>query len=195
MKQLTTILVLLFAVAVRAQSVQGGKYIEVTGTSEREITPDRIDLLMTIRESENVKKENELLQKEKQVLAAAARMGIAPADIAVDQIAAHRNGYYKTNSNRYQFSKAYRITLKHIARLDSLLMRLLDAGTDQVRITKLSHREMEKYKTEAVAEATARRRAEEFACPLGLVLGKALQVREAELSPDAYFYPPVACNG
>ncbi len=191
MKRLTTILVLLLAVAVRAQSLEGGKYIEVTGTSEREITPDRIDLLVTIRESENVKKENELLQKEKQVLAAAARLGIPPADIAVDQIAAHRNGYYKTNSNRYQFSKAYRITLKDIVRLDSLLMRLLEAGADQVRITKLSHREMEKYKTEAVAEAiaNARRRAEEIARPLGLVLGKALQVREAELPPDAYLYP------
>lgn len=185
MKQLTVILVLLFTVAVRAQSIEGGKYIEVTGTSEREITPDRIELLVTIRESEHVKKENELLQKEKQVLAAAARLGIPPADIAVDHIAAQRHGYYKTNSNRYQFSKAYRITLKDISRLDSLIMRLLDAGADQVRISELTHREIEKYKLEGVTEAVAnaRRRAEEIARPLGLALGKAVQVKEVEPRP------------
>jgi uncharacterized protein YggE len=197
MKPILLLLVLLFSVAVRAQNIEGGKYIEVTGTSEREITPDRIDLLVTIRESEHVKKENELLQKEKQVLAAAARFNVPPADIAVDQIAAHRNGYYKTNSNRYQFSKAYRIALKDIARLDSLIMRLLDAGADQVRITKLSHREMEKYKTEGVAEAiaNARRRAEEIARSLGLALGKAVQVKETDPRPaqpvelyDPYLY-------
>jgi uncharacterized protein YggE len=197
MKSIFVFLVLLFPVAVRAQPVEGGKYIEVTGTSEREITPDRIDLLVTIRESENVKKENELLQKERQVLAATARFNIPPADVTVDQIAAHRSGYYKTNSNRYQFSKAYRVTLKDIARLDSLIMHLLDAGADQVRITKLSHRELEKHNTEGVAEAIAiaRKRAEEVARSLGLGLGKAVQVKEADPRPaqpvesyDPYLY-------
>jgi hypothetical protein len=185
MKPIFVLFLLFFSIGIRAQTFEGGKYIEVTGTSEREITPDRIDLLVSIRESENVKKENELLQKEKQVLAAAARLGIASADITVDQIAAHRNGYYKTNSNRYQFSKAYRITLKDISRLDSLIMRLLDAGADQVRITKLSHREMEKYKLESVTEAVAnaRRRAEEIARSLGLSLGKAVQIKEVEPRP------------
>lgn len=45
MKSLLLLLTLLFSVALRAQSSDGGKYIEVHGTSEREITADRIELL------------------------------------------------------------------------------------------------------------------------------------------------------
>ncbi len=185
MKQIIIIVILLISTTVRAQNVENNKYIEVTGTSEREIIPDKIELLVSIRESESIKKENELLQKEKQVLAVATKFNILPADIAIDQVAAYRYGYYKTNSNRYQFSKNYRITLKDISRLDSLIMGFLDAGAHQVRITKLSHKEFERFKSQAVQEAiaSARSRAEEIARSLGLTLGKAIQVKEVEPKP------------
>lgn len=155
-------------------------YLEVTATSEKEITPDNVEVTVILKAHENVKKENELQEKEKQILAAIKQFNIPDSDISIDKVAGHRYGYYKTTSNKYQISKVYKIQLNTIAFLDDLIIRLFETGASNAFISKMTSNSWEEVKTDAAKEALeiARKRAQEIATTMKFEIGDLIQVKE-----------------
>jgi uncharacterized protein len=155
------------------------KYIEVTGRSRKEITPDNLEVTITIREAENVKRENDLVEREKQIMQALRQFSIQDADIAIDKIAGTSGGYYSA-SNRYHISKVYKVQLKDITIVDNLIVKLFEAGANDAQITKLSNKNIEKLKSEAAQEAVenGKLRAEAIAKSLNISVGNAVKVIE-----------------
>jgi uncharacterized protein len=196
-KSLTFILAgLLFNSAYSQVPAIKEKFIEVTGRSEKEVPPDNVEITITIRENENVKRENDLIEREKKIMDALKQLSIADADIAIDRITGSSGGYYAA-SNRYTIAKIYKVQIKDTRTVDNTIVKLFEAGANNVQISKLSNKNIEQFKLEAAIEAAqnARTRAEAIAKPLGVSVGTALEVRE--LSPvyreevdnsDARFY-------
>jgi len=164
------------------------KYIEVTGTSEKELAPDNIEITVILRANENVKKENELQEREKQIVLATKQFNIPDNDISIDKIAGHRYGYYKTSSNKYQISKVFKIQLQNSNILDDLIIKLFEVGANNVYISKMTSNLFEEMKTEAAKDALniAKKRAQDIAKTMGLTIGDALQIRE--LGPKVMNY-------
>jgi uncharacterized protein len=155
-------------------------YLEVTGTSEKEITPDNLEITITLNANENVRKDNELQDKEKQIVNALRQFNIPDSAIRIDKIAGHRYGYYKTNSNKYQISKVFKVQLNTTTFLDDLIIRLFETGASNVFISKMTSNSLEKLKIAAAKEAleVAKERAAEMAKTMGIEIGAPIQIKE-----------------
>lgn len=193
MKALLCLTFLLIPMCSQAQD-PNERYIEVTGRSEKEITPDNVELTVILKAQENVKKENELQEKERQILAAIRQFGVPDENISIDKVAGHRYGYYKTTSNRYQISKVYKIQLNTIEFLDDLIIRLFETGASNVSISRMTSNSMEEVKTNAAKEALeiARRRATEIAETMGVKIGPSIQIKEVPTRPEDLDYSYMA---
>lgn len=162
------------------------KFIEVFGLGEKEILADFLEMSVSVKENDNLKRDSDFAQKEKLVLDAIKKLGIAQEDITVDNFNAYRFGL-NSSSNRYSLSKTFLVKVRELKSIDEFIIKLYEAGASQVQITKRVKTDLEKHKTEAVKAAveSAKQRAAEIATTLEVELGKAIQVieiREGELN-------------
>lgn len=180
---LSLITILLIPIAVSFAQEKGQRFIEVTGQSEKSVAPNRVEVTVTLRANENAKKENELQEKQTEIVSIAKQFNISNEDLIIDRIAGNRSGYFKIASNRYQFSKVLRMQVRNLSTLDDLMIRLLEAGANDVSITQMKSDSLEKVRTLAIQEATlnARKRAMDIAKSLNVELGKAIEVIELNL--------------
>jgi uncharacterized protein len=176
------IFVLLVAVSSSFAQVAPPKFIEVTGFAEKEITADYLEMSVIIKDSDNLKKDtkdNDFAVREKNVLEAIKKIGIAQEDIRVDNFDVYRYGM-SNSSNRYSLSKTYLIKVRNLESINEFTIRLFEAGANDLNIVRRVRNELEKYKSEAVKEAVenARLRATQIASTLNVTLGQAIQVSE-----------------
>jgi uncharacterized protein len=162
-----------------AKSQTTERFIEVTGSSEKRITPDEVEIMITVSETDNIKKGSELDDREKKILGALREFSIPESDIATEKLGGSNNGYY-SYSRKYEIDKTYQVAIKNIKIIDDLVVKLFEAGANSVRITKLSNVNIEKYRNEAAQEAVqrARDRAESIARTLNVSIGKAIVIQE-----------------
>ena len=187
-------LLFLFICSHASAQIVNETYLEVTGTSEKEITPDNLEITITLNANENVRKENELQDKEKQIVDALREFNIPDSAVSIDKIAGHRYGYYKTNSNKYQISKVFKIQLNTITFLDDLIIRLFEAGASNVFISKMTSNSWKKVKIDAAKEALeiAKERAEEMAKTMDIEIGAPIQIKELPAGVMDFSMPYVA---
>ncbi len=166
------------AYSVSAQVPQH-KFIEVFGYGEKEIIADYLEMSVSVRETDNLRKDSDFAQKEKLVLDAIKGLVIVQEDITIDNFNAYRFGL-SNSSNRYSLSKTFLIKVRELKSIDEFIIRLYEAGASHVEVTKRVKTDLEKHKTEAVKVAVenAKQRAQEIASSLEIELGKAIQVIE-----------------
>jgi uncharacterized protein len=171
-------ILILVTITIQAQVVQP-KFIEVTGFEEREILADYVEMSVSVKETDNLRKENDFAIKEKTVLEALSKLGIPQEDITVDNFNAYRFGM-NNSSNRYSLSKTFLIKVRELKSVNDFIIKLYEAGASEVQVTKRVKADLEKYKTAAVRAAVenAKIRATEIASTLNVTLGMPLQVTE-----------------
>jgi uncharacterized protein len=171
-------ILILVTITIQAQVVQP-KFIEVTGFEEREILADYVEMSVSVKETDNLRKENDFAIKEKTVLEALSKLGIPQEDITVDNFNAYRFGM-NNSSNRYSLSKTFLIKVRELKSVNDFIIKLYEAGASEVQVTKRVKTDLEKYKTAAVRAAVenAKIRATEIATTLNVTLGMPLQVTE-----------------
>ena len=79
--------------------------IEVTGSAEREIVPDEIYFLVSLREYMNGTNKISLEQLERQLQQAVKRAGIDPTDLRVEDVQGFRNYWQKQKEKNFLASK------------------------------------------------------------------------------------------
>jgi uncharacterized protein YggE len=171
------------------------RFISVRGESEINIVPDRIELTITYSETENIKKENELQQKEAELIKLLKSFSIDLKKLTIDNFAANRHGYYNSSSNKVRMSKVFKLQLENIEIVDSLIIKLFETGANNVAVTNLQSDKLEDTKLEAtkIALDKATKKAEIMASHLNSSIGQILEVSEFRPqvqagSPDDAFY-------
>lgn len=156
------------------------RFISVRGESEIYIVPDKIELTITYSETENIKKENEIQQKEAELINLLKSFSIDLKKLSINNFAANRNGYYSSSSNKVRMSKAFKLQLDNIAIADSLIMKLLQTGAHNVSVTNLQSDKIEETILEAtkIALDKATKKAEIMASHLNCSLGQVLEISE-----------------
>src|SRR5689334_13244287 len=92
-----------------AQSIDTRRKIEVVGLSEQEVTPDIINVSISLKEYLNGKTKVTIEQLEKQLEKAVAEAGIAKTDFTVNNLSSYNYEYQKKKNPDFLASKQYGI--------------------------------------------------------------------------------------
>lgn len=191
MKTRTFICIALATLAVlplRAQT-DSERYIEVTGTSEIEIVPDRIHYIIEIKEyyeeefdgkskPEDYRTKVPLEQIEKKLRDTLAQVGIGAADIRTQEV----GDYWRERGHAFLVSKLFDITLSDYRQLSDIVTRIDTRGVRSMRIGELENKDMQDYHRRGKIEAlkAAERKAAYLVRTMGKRLGGVIRIVEPQ---------------
>lgn len=161
---------------------QEDPYIEVTGVAEKEILPDEIYLSITIDEE---KSKQTLTVLEKKLQKAVSDQGIDLKNLTVvDAYSELDEGFW---SNKIQSKKSYQLKVSTAKETALIIRELNKQGIAQVRLQRVDHSELEKFKLELKVEAikSAQAKAKLLLEAINCKAGKPLRVIER----DNYYQP------
>lgn len=186
MKQTLLFLTLLFSLTAFSQTGQKNfidqNYIEVNGTSEIEVFPDKIFLNIIINEKEHKgKKVNEV---EKLMIERLISLGIDIQKQLVikDFISNLKNDWIL--KNEIQSIKQYELLVYDAEIVGKVFKELNNLEISTISVSRLENSEIEKHKKEAKSKAIrqAKENAETLAQAVGQEVGRALLISEEDYS-------------
>lgn len=182
MKKIILVIAVITGLGMQAQSENSKPGIHVTGEGKVNVTPDKVTIKSQIEHEGNsaasVKQQNdEVVNKVIKFLKAE---GIAEKNINTDYINLNKRYNYKDKTYTYVASQAISITLKDIAKYETIMKGLLENGLNGINGVTFESSEIEKHKAEARRKAVlnAKSRAEALAAPLNQKVGKAYMISE-----------------
>lgn len=174
------LLAMLLPLAGLSQARADGRYIEVTGTSEIEIVPDRIHYIIEIREyfeeefdgkskPEEYRTKVSLNRIEQGLREALHDAGISPDAVRTQEI----GDYWRKQGQDFLVAKTFDITLLDFKQIDEILKRMDTRGIHTMRIGELENRDMLSYhqKGKIAALKAAQRKAAYLVEALGKKIG------------------------
>ena len=178
----------LFVFSLQAQEVND-RYIEVTGTSEIEIVPDKIHYLIEIREyfeeefdgkskPEEYRTKVPLERIEQKLWKVLADVGIPEEAVRTQEV----GDYWRRQGQDFLVSKKYDITLTDFKQIDEVVKRIDTRGVNTMRIGELENKDKDmlvyhqKGKIEALK--AAQRKATYLVEALGKKLGAVIRIVE-----------------
>ena len=184
-KILLSIISLLYVYSLEAQINE--RYIEVTGTSEIEIVPDKIHYIIEIREyfkeefDGKSKPEEYLTKVPLSEIEKGLRKNLAQAGITQDAIRTQEVGdYWRKQGQDFLVSKQFDITLTDFKQIDKIIKHIDTKGINTMRIGELENKEMLAYHQKGKIEAlkAARQKATYLVEALGKKLGDVIRIVE-----------------
>lgn len=183
------LLAMLLPLAGLSQARADGRYIEVTGTSEIEIVPDRIHYIIEIREyfeeefdgkskPEEYRTKVSLNRIEQGLREVLHDAGISPDAVRTQEI----GDYWRKQGQDFLVAKTFDITLLDFKQIDEILKRMDTRGIHTMRIGELENRDILSYhqKGKIAALKAAQRKAAYLVEALGKKLGPVIRIVEDE---------------
>ncbi|MBV8255029.1 MAG: SIMPL domain-containing protein [Chitinophaga sp.] len=173
------------------------KKIEVTGSSEIEITPDEIYFQISLKEYLKGKTKVEITELEKQLQKAVVDAGIPKENLTVENVSGYNYDWLRKKKNPLEFmaSKQYRLKLNKLDKINIILGAVDAEGIESTRITSYTSSKMEEYRKEAKIKAlqAAKTKADYMVNAIGEKLGGILEIQE--INTDSYSdVHPMAVN-
>jgi uncharacterized protein len=183
---------LLLATFAIAEDRLPPKVVRVVGTSEVKVIPDRAVIEI------GVEKQNPSASVAKQMADAAARRllaslrsnGVEDKDIQTTFLSLRPQFDYRKGMRISYFvaAQTLSVTVRDLARLDSLLESVIKAGGNRVDSIQYETSDLRKYRDQArdLAVKAAREKAQALAKALGQDIGKPYSIEEIPESTDTY---------
>ena len=163
------------------------RYIEVVGTSELEIVPDKIHYIIEIREyfeeefdgkskPEEYRTKVPLEQIEQKLRQVLAEAGVSNDAIRTQEI----GDYWRRQGQDFLVSKRFDITLRDFKQIDKIVKRMDTRGVNSMYIGELENKDMLAYHQRGKIEAlkAAQRKATYLVEALGKRLGDVISIEE-----------------
>ena len=189
---LSAIIMILVAFSLQAQTNE--RYIEVTGTSEIEIVPDKIHYIIEIREYFEEEFDGKSKPEEYRTkvplsqIEQGLRKNLAEAGITQDAIRTQEIGdYWRKQGQDFLVSKQFDITLTDFKQIDEIIKHIDTKGIHTMRIGELENKDILAYHQKGKIEAlkAAQRKATYLVEALGKRLGDVIRIVE-EGSSNAF---------
>ena len=184
---LALIIITLSVLSLQAQT--NGRYIEVTGTSEIEIVPDKIHYLIEIREyfeeefdgkskPEEYRTKVPLSEIEQRLREALANAGIPQNAIRTQEI----GDYWRQQGQDFLVSKKFDITLINFNQINEIIQLIDTKGIHTMRIGELENKDIRAYHQKGKIEAlkAAQKKATYLVEALGKKLGDVIRIVEKD---------------
>jgi uncharacterized protein YggE len=167
-----------------AQTVDMRRKIEVTGVAEQEVTPDIINVTITLKEYLDGKKKTTISQLENQLEKAVAEAGIAKEDFTVNGLSSWNYATEKKKNPDFLASKSYGIKFRDLNKFDQILSKIDAKGIQATNIESYDYSKLNAMKNDLKLKAllAARDKAAFLVAGLGDKLGGAINIVENDNS-------------
>ena len=164
-------------------------YIQVNGRAEREIAPDEFYLQIVINERDSKGKVS-VESQQRDMIAALKRLGVnVEKQLKVANLSSE---FFKKNTS--VATAKYQLQLSSSAEVGKVWQALDGLGISNVSILKVSHSQLERYKSEVRVEAmrNAKQNAATLAEAIGQTIGKCFYVYDSNNDVMPVFYNNMA---
>jgi len=185
MKKLMMIAVIsLIGYTAFAQNVDLRRKITVTGIAEQEVTPDIINVSISLQEYMDGKKKITIDQLENQLEDAVKQAGIPKADFTVNNVSAWNNTWQKKKAPDFLASKQYSLKLHNLNKFDQVLSSVDAKGIQSTYIASYDYSKMAELKRELKIQAllAAKDKATYLLNSLNEKLGRPIDINENDNS-------------
>jgi len=181
-----------------AQGVDLRRKIEVTGTAEQEVTPDIINVTISLQEYLNGKTKVTIDQLEKQLEQAVNDAGIPKEDFTINNLSAYNNTYQKKKNPDFLASKQYGIRFHDLNRFNQIISKVDPKGIQSTNIDSYDYSKMEQLKNDLKLKAllSAKAKATFLLTGLNETVGPVLNITENDnsvyMQPRAVMFKTMA---
>ena len=174
----------LFTYGAFAQNVDLRRKIEVTGTAEQEVTPDIINVSISLQEYMNGKTRITIDQLESQLESAVKDAGIAMSDFTINNVSAYNNTYQKKKNPDFLASKQYGIKFHDLNKFNQILSKIDPKGIQSTNIDSYDYSKVDMLKNELKLKAllAAKDKATFLLSGIGEKLGGPINISESDNS-------------
>jgi uncharacterized protein len=167
---------------VFAQSVDLRRKIEVSGTAEQEVTPDIINVSISLQEYIDGKNKVTIDQLENQLEAAVKDAGVTNDDFTINNLSAYNNTYQKKKNPDFLASKQYLIKLHDLNKYNQIISKVDPKGIQSTGIDSYDYSKIDELKNELKLKAllTAKQKATFLLNGINEKLGDAISIIEVD---------------
>jgi uncharacterized protein YggE len=173
-----------FTCSAFAQNVDLRRKIEVTGIAEKEVTPDIINVSISLQEYLDGKKKTTIDQLENQLEKAVNEAGIAKEDFTISNVSAWNNTYQKKKNPDFLASKQYSIRFHDLNKYNQILSKIDPKGIQSTYIESYDYSKMTELKRELKIQSllAAKEKATYLLKSIDEKLGRAINITENDNS-------------
>jgi len=177
-----------------AQNVDLRRKIEVTGIAEQEVTPDIINVTISLQEYMDGKKKVTIDQLENQLEDAVKQAGIPKEDFTINNISAWNNTWQKKKNPDFLAGKQYGLRLHDLNKFNQILSGVDPKGIQSTNITSYDYSKMTELKRDLKIQAllAAKDKATYLLTSINEKLGRAIDINETENSSYPIVQPMYA---
>lgn len=171
-----------FSFGAFAQNVDLRRKIDVVGIAEQEVTPDIINVSISLKEYLNGKTKVTIEQLEKQLEKAVNEAGIAKTDFTVNNINSYNYTIEKKKNPDFLASKQYGIRFTDLNKFNQIISKIDPKGIQSTNIDSYDYSKMDQIKNELKLKALlgAKAKATYLVTGLGEKLGPVLNISESD---------------
>ncbi|MBE9661075.1 SIMPL domain-containing protein [Mucilaginibacter myungsuensis] len=188
-----SIAILLVSIALTsfAQNVDLRRKIEVVGVVEREVTPDIINVTISLKEYMDGKNKVTISQLESALEKAVQEAGIPKGDFTVNNLSSYQQVVSKKKDPNFLASKQYGIRFRDLNRFNQILSKLDAKGVQSTYIDSYDYSKMAEVKQELKIAAliAARDKAAALVGALNEKLGSVINIVENDDNMGNYPAP------
>jgi uncharacterized protein len=185
MKKLFIIAALiLFTYGAFAQNVDLRRKIEVTGIAEKEITPDIINVSISLQEYLDGRKKITIDQLESQLESAVKQAGIPKEDFTISNVSGWNNTWQKKKNPDFLASKQYSIRFHDLDKFNQILSKVDPKGIQSTNIESYDYSKMADLKRELKIQAlqSAKEKATYLLSSINEKVGRPISITESDNS-------------
>lgn len=162
------------------QIINNEKVITVIGIADKEIEPDWIQLGMTAKETENTKKESDMVKMENSILDFILSLGLDSNSFSIDRYSANTKYSYSPTS-KFKLNKSYRLKIENTSLLDTIIAKCFESGMDNIYVNQIGHSKIDSIQNTVLHDAliSAKTKANLIAKTMDINLGKVISVNES----------------
>jgi uncharacterized protein YggE len=183
-----------------AQNVDLRRKIEVSGIAEQQVTPDIINVSVSLQEYMNGKTKVTIDQLENQLESAVKNAGIPKENFTISNVSAWNNTYQKKKNPDFLAGKQYNIKFSDLNKFDQVLSGVDPKGIQSTNIDSYEYSKIDQLKNELKLKAlvAARDKASFLLAGIGEKLGNAINITESDNSnypqPRAVMFKVLSMN-
>jgi uncharacterized protein YggE len=167
-----------------AQNVDLRRKIEVTGIAEQEVTPDIINVTISLQEYMDGKKHIAINDLEDQLEKSVKDAGIPSSDFTVNNVSAWNNTYQKKKAPDFLASKQYGLRVRDLNKFNQIMSKIDPKGIQSTNIESYDYSKMADLKRDLKIKAllAARDKATYLLAALGEKVGSPINITESDNS-------------
>jgi uncharacterized protein YggE len=167
-----------------AQNVDLRRKIEVTGIAEKEVTPDIINVTISLQEYLDGKKKTTIDRLENQLESAVKEAGISKEDFTISNVSGWNNTWQKKKNPDFLASKQYSIRFHDLNKFNQILSKIDPKGIQSTNIESYDYSKIDELKRDLKIKAllSAKEKASYLLGSINEKVGRPISITETDNS-------------